>query len=270
VIYVGEYHAIARHHATQLWLLQEMFARRVPLVLCLEQLEAPDQPAIDRYARREIDFATLVREIDWAKKWRNYEAYQGLCEFARLHGIPIRALNARSEVIRAVSRGGGLARLPAEQRAQLPVEVVLDDPVYEQLTNQELSVHAGTDAAKLRPMFEAQVARDEAMAANIIAARHADPAAPRTALVVLGAGHMRFGQGTASRVRRREPTIVERLILMSESGQLQLSAADKAGMQEVTITHEDFRRMGRPPADYLRILPLAATQLPPGHPPLPQ
>ena len=39
---------------------------------------------------------------------------------------------------------------------------------------------------------------------------------------------MRFGLGTAARVRRREPGIVDRLVLVSESGQLHLSAAEKS------------------------------------------
>ena len=133
VVFVGEAHSIQRHHAVQLQLLQDLFACGVPLVLCLEQLEARDQAAVDRYHRREIDFDALVGEIDWAQKWKNYADYRALCEFAHQHRIPIRALNAPADVIRAVSRGGGLALLPADQRSQLPDEVVTDYPVYERL-----------------------------------------------------------------------------------------------------------------------------------------
>ena len=104
VVYVGEAHTIRRHHELQLRLLQELFARGVPLTLCLEQLEAADQPAVDRYARGETDFAALVREIGWDKKWRNYADYQPLCEFARAQRFPIRALNAPSAVIREIGR----------------------------------------------------------------------------------------------------------------------------------------------------------------------
>lgn len=271
VVYVGEAHTIKRHHAVQLELLQALFARGVPLVLCLEQLEARDQPTVDRYNRREIDFDTLAREIDWTKKWSNYPDYRELCEFARQHRIPVRALNAPAAVIRAVSRGGGLAKLPAEQRAQLPESVHLDDPLYERLMQFELAVHMAVDPAKLRPMFEAQAARDEAMAAGVVAARRAEGAALRTAFVVLGAGHARYGLGTADRVRRREPGIVERIVLITESGQLKLSASDQAQSREVAVSHDDFRALGRPPGDYLRVLPRRAVPaLPPGHPPIPQ
>lgn len=268
-VYVGESHTIARHHAVQFLLLQQLYQRGVPLVLCLEQLEARDQPAIDRYNRRELDFAGLAAAIDWPKKWRNYADYRELCEFARAHRIPVRALNAPADTIRAVSRGGGVAKLPAEQRAHLPAEIFLDDPAYERVTNAELARHMAMDPAKLRPVFEAQAARDETMAANVVAARRIDatPEKPRTAFVVLGAGHMRYGLGTPERVRRRDPGIVDRLVVMTESGQLVITEQQKAQTRDVSITHADLRAVGRPPADYVRVLPRAVA-LPPGHPPV--
>lgn len=266
VVYVGEIHALERHHAVQLQLLQELFFRRVPLVLCMEQLEARDQPSVDRYARGELTFEELAATIGWEKKWRNYPAYRGLCEFARQHRIPIRGLNAPADLIRSVSRGGGLAKLPADQRAQLPAEIVLADAPYEALVNREMGVHMAAEPARLRPMFEAQVARDETMAENIVRARHLDANAPRSAFVLLGGGHIRYGLGTPERVRRREPKIVDRLVLISESGAASLTASEKAVAKEIDVTHEQHRTLGRAPADYLRLLPVAP--LPPGHPPL--
>lgn len=272
VVFLGESHTVKRHHDLQLDLLQKLFLRKIPLVLCLEQLEARDQPAVDRYNRREIDFATLAREIDWTNKWANYPDYEALCEFARSHRIPLRALNAPAATIRAVSRGGGLAKLPADLRAHLPDGIFTDDPVYERLMNLELAKHMALDPAKLRPVFEAQAARDETMAAQIVAARRIDtpPDQLRTAVVIVGAGHMRFGLGTAERVRRRDPGIIERLVILTESGQGGPTPAQKAQTRDVSITHADFRSIARTPADYVRVLPLSAQPaLPPGHPPIP-
>ena len=261
VVYVGEAHTIARHHALQLHLLQQLAARGLSLVLCLEQLEARKQPVLDRYNRGEIDYDTLVRESDWAKKWKNYLDYRPLCEFARANKIPLRALNAPAEIIRAISRGGGLAKLPAEQRAMLPAEIDTDDPAYERMMNLQLAVHMAMAPDKLRPVFEAQVARDETMAENITAGRRdGTTEKPRTAFVIIGGGHVRYGQGTASRVRRRDPGIVERIVLMTESGQLELTAADKAASREISITHGNLREVGRPPGDYLIVLPLSAAK----------
>lgn len=271
-IFVGETHTIPRHHDVQLWLLQELFARGVPLVLCLEQLEAADQPAIDRFNRREIDLATLARETDWPNKWRNYADYAALCRFAQQHRIPIRGINAPADVIRAVYRGGGVAALAPDQRASLPPELPLDAPDYERLLALQLAVHAAVDDERLRPMIEAQLARDETMAVNIVAARRVTTAGapPPTAFVILGAGHMRYGLGTPAAVRRRDPAVIERLVLITDSGQLRLSPADAAASREISVSHTDLRTLRRPPADYLRVLPIAATALPPNHPPLPR
>jgi uncharacterized iron-regulated protein len=262
VIYVGEAHTIDRHHAMQARLLAALAGKGVRLALCLEQLEARDQAAVDRFNRGNLTFDALAQEIGWAKKWKNYPDYRSLLEFAQANGIPVRALNAPAEVIRAVSRGGGLAKLPADQRSQLPAEIVTDDSAYERMLNLTLAVHMAMDPAKLRTVFEAQVARDETMAANIVAARLADTAREqlRTAYVVVGAGHIRHGLGTPDRVRRRAPGIIERIILLTESGQLVLSAADKAAAREITISHGQFREIGRPPGDYLHVLPLATAK----------
>jgi uncharacterized iron-regulated protein len=264
VIYVGEAHTIARHHAVQTQVLMLLATRGVPLVLGLEQLEARDQAVIDRFNRGELDFDGLAREIGWAKKWKNFADYRPLCEAARARGVPLVGLNAPPEVIRAISRGGGLAKLPPEQRTALPVEIVTDDPTYERLLNLELAVHMAMDPAKLRPAIEAQMARDETMAVNIVAARRGAPGQPpRTVLAIVGGGHVRFGLGTPDRVRRREPGVVDRIVLVTESGQLRLSAEQRAAMREVSLGHGDLRPLARPPGDYLHVLPRAAVSPPP-------
>lgn len=259
VIYVGEIHTVDRHHAVQLGVLQELASRGVAASLCLEQLPARDQPGLERFNRGELTFDQLAAELNWAKQWRNYADYRALCEFAREQHFPLVALNAPADTIRAISRGGGLAQLPPEQRAQLPADIDLDDPLYEKLLNLQLAVHLAMDPAKLRPVFEAQVARDEAMAAAIAQARTltGPDGRPRVAVVVIGSGHIRYGLGTPERVARRLPGLRDRIVLSTESGQLKLSDAEKAAARDITITHADLRALGRPPGDYLRVLPVA-------------
>lgn len=262
VIYVGEIHTIDRHHTVQLGVLQELAARGVAASLCLEQLIARDQPVLDRFNSGELTFDQLATELNWAKQWRNYTDYRALCEFAQQQKFPVIALNAPADTIRAVSRGGGLAKLAPEQRTQLPADIDLDDPLYEKLLNLQLAVHMAMDPAKLRPVFEAQVARDETMAANIAKARtlSGPDGHPRVAVVVIGSGHVRYGLGTPQRAARRVPGVKDRIILSTESGQLKLSDADKAAARDITITHADLRALGRPPGDYLRVLPVAAAK----------
>jgi uncharacterized iron-regulated protein len=253
VIYIGERHTLQRHHDIQQHILDDLAKRKIPLVLGLEQLESYQQPILDRYNRGEIDFDEFARKSDWAKHWDNYRQYRPIVETARKHDVPVLALNARAETIRQVARGGGVERLEAKLRAELPAEMQLDDPLYAKLLSLQMMVHAAANPERLRPMIEAQIARDESMAAALCEYLKSPAGKGRTAVVLCGSGHVAYGLGTASRVRRRLPEIKERIIVMSESGEVELSPAMKAQARPITISHQQLRDLGRPLADYLQV-----------------
>ena len=79
-------------------------------------------------------------------------------------------------------------------------------------------------------------------------------------IVLCGAGHVAYGLGTPERVRRRMPGVVDRIVLFSESGDLEISAQEKAVSREISITHEQLRTIQRPIADYLHAKDLSAGQ----------
>lgn len=249
VIYLGETHTVPRHHKAQREILEALAAAGKPLVLALEQIEAHQQDEVERFNRREIDGEGLAKASDWGKRWRNYADYLPILQLARDRGIPILALNARAEIIRKVGRGG-LASLPAEERATLPAEIQLQDAPYEALMNLQLAVHMAFDPAKLRPVFEAQVARDETMAERIAAAL-SRPNAP-TVVVLCGSGHARYGLGIPERVRRRVAGVQDRIVILAQSGELKLTESDRKQMRETRVTHQQLRAFGRP-GDYLLV-----------------
>lgn len=252
VVYLGERHTVARHHQAQAQILADLAARKRPLVLALEQIEAYQQPIVERFNRGELDFAQLAEALQWGRRWHGYEQYRPVLEAARRYAIPVLALNARAETIRQVARGGGLAKLAPAIRKELPAEVQLDDPPYRRLLELQMAVHMAATPARLRPMVEAQIARDEAMADALAAYLQTEQGRGRTAVVICGGGHVAYGLATAARVRRRLPGVVERIVLFSESGDVQLSPEDKAVSRPITITHQQLRDLGRPIGDYLQ------------------
>ena len=253
VVYLGEVHSISSHHALE----QQVFAalaqgpRRV--VLAMEQFEAPMQPALDRFNSGAIDMDALIRETALARRWPGYTNYLGLLAAARRGDVPVLALNARAETIRAVGRSG-LAGISADQRRELPESINLDDPLYERLLTQTLSVHMAFDPKKLRPVFEAQVARDETMASRLAEFLASPPGRDRTAVVICGRGHCEYGLGMPNRVERRIPGVTQRIIVFSESGDLELSEAERKQAREVEISHAFLREIGRPAADYFHVV----------------
>ena len=251
VVYLGEYHTLQQHHDLQARILADLAQRGKPLVLGMEQLESFQQPVVDRFNRGELSFDQLAEAIQWSRRWPGYQQYQPIVEAARKFKVPLLGLNARAETIRQVARSGGIGRLDKKLRGELPAEIRLDDPLYRKLLGLQMMVHAAANPEMLRPMIEAQIARDEAMAETLCTFLKSEAGRGRAAVVVCGAGHVSYGLGTPARVRRRLPEIKERIVLLSESGDVVLSPQEKAAARPITITHEQLRQIERPIADYL-------------------
>jgi uncharacterized iron-regulated protein len=256
VVYLGERHTLERHHAMQAQIVSDLAGKGRPLALGLEQMETSQQPHLDRYNRGERDFEQLAEATAWPKRWKNYRQYRPVLEAARKAKAPVVALNAKFETIRQVVRSGGIERLPADVRKELPSKVLLPDPPYEKLLHLQMMMHAAATPETLRPMVEAQIARDEAMAEAAAAFLKSEQGRGRTMLVLCGAGHAAYGQGLPTRVRQRLPDVKERIVLFSESGEVQLSPAEKAQARPIEITHEQLRELRLPIADYLWVKPL--------------
>jgi uncharacterized iron-regulated protein len=251
VVYLGERHSLKRHHDLQARIVGRLAARGVRFVLALEQMETIHQSALDRYAAGKLSFDELAAATHWSGRWRDYEQYKPVLEAARQARAPILALNARSETIRQVVRSGGVGRLEPNVRRELPAEMQLADPAYEKVLSLQMMVHASATPERLRPMIEAQIARDEAMAAAIASFLQSPPGKDRTAVVLCGSGHVDYGLGTPARVRRRMPGVQDRIVLLSESGDVELTPQERAISRPVAVTQGQLRELARPVADYL-------------------
>ncbi len=251
VVYLGERHRLARHHELQTRVVQGLAHRKTRLVLGLEQIESVYQPVLDRYVRGELSFEQFAEASHWAQRWPGYAQYRAMMEAARQAGAWILALNARSETIRQVARGGGIDQLDPAARRELPSEMQLKDPPYENLLAMQMMVHAAATPERLRPMIEAQIARDETMASTLVSYLQSPAGQGRTAVVVCGSAHAAYGLGMVSRVRRRLEGVDDRICLFSESGDLELRPEELAAARPITISHAQLRRIALPLGDYL-------------------
>lgn len=260
VVYLGERHTLARHHDLQAQLVTDLAAQGTPLIIGLEQLEAFQQPQLDEFNAGKLTFDQLAEATQWAQRWNNYRQYQPVLEAARKADAWVIGLNARSQTIRQVARGGGVAKLDAVTRKELPAEMQLVDPPYEKLLQMVMMVHMAATPERLRPMIEAQIVRDEVMAHTLAACLQSERGRGRTAIVLCGSGHVAYGLGTVARVRRRLPDVQDRIVLLSESGDVELSEAEKAVSRPVDISHRQLRDLRRPVADYLHVTSLKGAE----------
>jgi uncharacterized iron-regulated protein len=199
VVYVGEQHDQAAHHALQARLVRQL-ARRGPVFIGLEMLDATMQPQLDAYLSgrmSEAEFAEL-----WKKAWGfPFELYRPIFEAAKEAGVPMKALNAPLSLVRKVAKTG-LDSLTPDERAQLPRSVVQSsDPRYVEYVRQSAREHESgpPDAVREGRMLEAMAVWNEAMGQRV-----ADGLAEgRRAIIVAGMGHVLFRAGIVESVRRR-------------------------------------------------------------------
>ena len=133
VIYLGERHTLQRHHDLQAQIVADLTKRGVKLAVGLEQLEAFQQPQADEFNAGKLSVDQLAAAVGWGHRWPNWPQYRAVLEAARAAVVPIVALNARTETVRQVARGGGVDKLSADLRRQLPAVMQLDDPPYAKL-----------------------------------------------------------------------------------------------------------------------------------------
>ena len=191
VVLLGESHDDPDHHRWQLHTLAALHSRRPDMVLGFEAFPRRAQPVLDRWVAGELTQAELLAETQWDEIWNvPAELYAPLFEFARLHRIPVVALNVERKLTQAVAEQGWDGVPQAEREG-------LSRPAPAPYREALARVHKEHESrAPLAGFIEAQQTWDRAMAEAL--ARQ-----PRTRLAVgiVGSGHLRHGHGVALQLR---------------------------------------------------------------------
>ncbi|TAL39388.1 MAG: hypothetical protein EPN93_01730 [Spirochaetes bacterium] len=251
VIYIGESHTIARHHAEQVRIVTELKGRGRSVVLAIEQVESFNQAALDRYNSGEIDFMDFAAQTKWAERWSNYPDYRPLVEAAHAGGGTILALNARTELVRDVAHNGREG-ISETFRAELPAPFHASAR-YEKYVKKLLGVHSFVNEKSLHRVFQAQAVRDDAMAGAIVRALREPGSRGKTMVVIAGAAHVAYGLGIPGRVKSALPDVTERILVLSQSGELELGESERKIFREIDFDHAGMRFLSLPVADYLMV-----------------
>lgn len=256
IVYLGERHSVDRHHAIQAQIIDALGDKGLPLVIAFEQVETFNQTWLDRYAEGELSFDELAIGMNWGERWRNYYDYEPLLTAGRRHAASFLALNARNETIREIGRHS-LSALSAEQRAELPNDMNLDDPTYATHLQIIMAGAAGAMHGDLSRLVEAQIARDEMMANRLAEFLSLPEHAETQAIVICGSGHVNYGLGTAQRVRRRLPDRSDRIVILSNSGEVKLSAAVQEALKKAGPRPQPRVQTTTRIGDYLHVVTLS-------------
>lgn len=188
VVFVGERHDAAAHHALQLELLKGLMEKGKPVAIGMEMFEESSQKILDGWSAGSVTTDAFVRV--YRSNWRNipYRLYEEIFSYARVNHIPIVALNAPREIVMKVSRQG-LASLTSADRRLLPPDVDAEvSDAYVDFIRASYWGH-GRNSDNFRYICEAQMLRNRVMAHRIrgYVQRHPE----RVMVVIAGGGHAR-------------------------------------------------------------------------------
>jgi len=211
VVLLGESHGDAEHHRWQLHTIAALHARQPRLALGFEMFPRRAQPVLDRWSAGELSEEQFLTRGDWANVWgHDPQLYMPIFHFARMHRIPMIALNVERSLVRRVGAEGWDAVPPAEREgvgepavAPAPYVSFLYESYLAHLPESQRPRRAPSDEDLRSPQFRRFVQSmqvwDRAMAEAIVERLRAD----RTPLVVaiMGAGHLRNGHGVPHQLR---------------------------------------------------------------------
>jgi uncharacterized iron-regulated protein len=201
VIYIGERHDRFSHHMAQLRIIQGLDRLDRRLAIGMEMFQRPFQDVLDRYLDGQIDERTLLKESEYLKRWGyDYHLYRPIIEYCKEHGIPILALNLPAEISKKVARKG-IESLSDEELEQVPGDLDWSNTVYETRLRRIFEEHPENEIKDFEDFYQAQVLWDETMAQNVHDYLSNNP--DRQVVVLVGAGHVAFGDGIPSRTYRR-------------------------------------------------------------------
>ncbi|MDP2619059.1 MAG: ChaN family lipoprotein [Hyphomicrobiales bacterium] len=220
VVLLGESHDNVDHHRWQLHTLAAVHGRVEKMVIGFEAFPRRLQPVLDQWVEGMLTADALLKEARWLEIW-GYDPgfYMPMFEFARLHEIPMVALNVERALVSQVGEKGWAA-VPAEEREGVS-DPAPASPAYEHhlarvfqakdhSRNDESEPdrdphgEAGLEAAEkalaeamekpeFRRFVEAQLTWDRAMAEALAAARREFPGT--IVAGILGTGHVEDGYG---------------------------------------------------------------------------
>jgi uncharacterized iron-regulated protein len=213
-VLLGETHDDPEHHRWQLHTIAGLYAVRSNMVLGFEMFPRRVQPALDEWVAGRLGDAEFLTRVEWQRVWGyDFHLYLPIFQFARMHRIPMVALNVERRLVSRVGDEGWAAIPPGEREGvsdPAPAEREYTTRLYQSYLDHQSpgDRHAAhqkqpseEDLAdvKFRRFVEAMQVWDRAMAQGI--AERLRGGAPPLVVAIMGSGHLRHGHGVPRQLR---------------------------------------------------------------------
>jgi uncharacterized iron-regulated protein len=224
-VFIGENHDRYDQHLSELEIIRRLYERNPKRwTIGVEFIQRPFQADLDAYIAGEINEKEFLRRTEYFDRWGyDYRLYRPIFRFAKEHAISTVGLNATREVSEQVGKAG-LEGLTGSLREQLPGEVNTSDQSYRKRIEKVFNQHREATGGNFQHFWEAQLVWDETMAERAAGYLSAHP--EKAIIVLAGSGHVEFGSGIPSRVRRRLPGLNMTTLITADKPQTKSHLTD--------------------------------------------
>ena len=205
LVLLGEKHDNADHHALQLWLLQALEARRTQGSVVMEMLAVTQQEAINQ-VQSQLRAGSMPEDLpaalNWHKGW-DWQQYDELVTHLVQQTYPLLGGNLNREGLMAIYRNP--PELIGTESTREDVTLRLSEQIRESHCNK-------LPETQLPAMLAVQQQRDRSMATVLLDA-------PRPALLIAGAYHVRYDLGVPLHIRDLQAPVAnqQRVLIFAEA-----------------------------------------------------
>ncbi len=199
----GESHTSPDHHRAQAEVIEMLVKSGRKVVVGFEMFTRDNQANLADWSTGNQSEADFIEKSKWKTQWGfDFALYRPIFEVTKSHKLPMVALNVPRDWVRQVGREG-IGVLTTEQRKWVPDPYLLSAE-HKQVFTALMGGHpiAGTRGDNI---YAAQVTWDEGMATSALDYMNehhkGDPNA--VMVIVVGSGHVMYGQGINYRITRK-------------------------------------------------------------------
>jgi len=199
----GESHTSPDHHRAQAEVIEMLVKSGRKVIVGFEMFTRDNQASLAEWSKGTQTEADFIEKSNWKTQWGfDFALYKPIFDMTKAHKLPMVALNVPRDWVRQVGREG-IGVLTTEQRKWVPDPYLLCTE-HKQVFTALMGGHPLT-GSRGENIYAAQVTWDEGMATTAVDYMNehhkADPNA--VMVIVVGSGHVMYGQGINYRIMRK-------------------------------------------------------------------
>ena len=229
LVFVGESHTSAAHHAIQLQIIEALNQHHQGVAVAMEMFSTPYQAVLEKWHTGDLDEPAFLEKSHWYANWRfPFELYRDILVYVQYHGLSLYGINVPFHIPSKIAIGGIDSLLP-EDKVWLPAKIDTTNEAHRDYVQKIFQHHQIMGRDNFDHFYEAQCVWEDGMAAAIAKNMTDIPM-----VVLAGNGHIVQKFGIPERTARRTGADYRTIYLVDTGGRARLGDGDYIWITERT------------------------------------